>query len=76
MLTSVIKRFESPALLSHLRTAAHDNQILSESLKSSFLEGNVPITDFIKQYHNLRKEYHWQTNMVEKWDNGRVLGLG
>jgi hypothetical protein len=67
--------FSPPALYSKLETLTTESELLSETLATSFLEGeDGDVSDFIREYRTLRKQYHVRRERKEKWQHGQVAG--
>jgi Modifier of rudimentary (Mod(r)) protein len=67
--------FSPPALYAKLETLVTETEVLSETLATSFLEGEEgDVSDFIREYRALRKQYHIRRERKEKWQNGQIAG--
>jgi len=52
-----------------------ETEVLSETLATSFLEGEEgDVSDFIREYRALRKQYHIRRERQEKWQNRQIAG--
>jgi hypothetical protein len=70
-----LKPFSPPALYSKLEALATESELFSETLATSFLEGeDGDVTDFIREYRAHRKQYHIRRERKEKWQQGQVAG--
>ncbi|XP_072041009.1 vacuolar protein sorting-associated protein 37A-like [Amphiura filiformis] len=63
------ERFLPENILDNLRVSAAEAEHDSEKLADNFLEGKVPIDDFLKQYTDLRKTLHLKKAKEEKLDH-------
>jgi Modifier of rudimentary (Mod(r)) protein len=62
-------------LYAKLETLVTETEVLSETLATSFLEGEEgDVSDFIREYRALRKQYHIRRERKEKWQNGQIAG--
>ena len=62
-------------LYSKLEALTTESELLSETLATSFLEGeDGDVSDFIREYRTLRKQYHSRRERKEKWQQGQVAG--
>lgn len=67
--------FSPLALFSKLETLVTESELVSETLATSFLEGeDGDVGDFIREYRALRKQYHIRRERSEKWQHGQVAG--
>jgi hypothetical protein len=66
------KRFDLKAQLARLRTATSEHDHLSESLASSFQDGEVDEDEFVRQYLEVRRVYHRRALQVQKMAEDKV----
>ena len=72
---NALKPFSPPALRAKLETLASESEVLSETLATSFLEGEEgDIAEFVREFRSLRKVYHVRRIRKEKWQQGQVAG--
>lgn len=66
------KRFTPTVQLARLRTAAYDQDRLSEHLISSLQEGTLSPDEFAKQFKEVRRLYYRRAGQVDKLNAGQV----
>lgn len=60
------KQCDPQLLLDNIRVAAADAECSSDSLAEDFLEGKLPLDDFLKQYSEKRTKFHLRKVKEEK----------
>jgi len=68
----VYKRFTPNVQLARLRTAAYEQDRLSEHLISSLQEGTLSPDEFAKQFKEIRRLYYRRAGQVDKFNAGQV----
>lgn len=68
----VYKRFTPNVQLARLRTAAYDQDRLSEHLISSLQEGALSPDEFAKQFKEVRRIYYRRAGQIDKFNAGQV----
>jgi ESCRT-I complex subunit VPS37 len=68
-----MQRFDMKPQLARLRTATSDHDHLSESLASSFQDGDMEEDEFARQYLEVRRIYHRRALQVQKMCDGKVI---
>ena len=66
------KRFTPNVQLARLRTAAYDQDRLSEHLISSLQEGTLSPDEFAKQFKEVRRLYYRRAGQIDKFNAGQV----
>ena len=64
-----IARYSPEYLLSRLRSAVSESDELTESISKSFLDGKIPIEEFMKNFRDTRKLFHARSLKAEYFQN-------